>query len=226
MKDPKQNAEISRQLHELYQKAGPELRKAFREANNGREAPGMIEYGIVDENAYDAQNGILIVLKEANDWSAEDFRKRVTYTEYVRDLIDEEHPRSAMWYNLGRWVSVIRKPDRPTDEVAELYEDAVQELRSVAFTNVNKVTGGASVKKAYYKMAQSKAALDTLREEIRILDPKIVLFCGTAWLLGADGLDQLRAEGRKVLDMWHPGAFKSKAMMIDAVKQQLREAEG
>lgn len=38
----------------------------------------MIEYGIVDEDAYDAQNGILIVLKEANDWSAEDFQDGVT----------------------------------------------------------------------------------------------------------------------------------------------------
>ena len=223
MKDPKQNAEITRQLHELYQKAGPALFKAFREANNGREAPGMIEYGIVDEDAYDAQNGILIVLKEANDWSAEDFQESVTYADYVRDLIDGKHPRSAMWYNLSRWVSVIRDPGRPTDEVAELYEAAVQELRSVAFTNVNKVTGGASVNAAYYAVAQSKAALDTLREEIRILDPKIVLFCGTAWLLGEDGLDRLRAEGRKVLDLWHPGARKRKTMMIDAVKQQLRE---
>lgn len=225
MKDPKQNAEIGRQLHELCRKARPELLRAFEEAN-GREAPGMIEYGIVDEDAYDAQNGILIVLKEANDWSAEDFADGVTYADYVRDLIDGKHPRGAMWYNLGRWVSVIRKPDRPTEEAAGLYEDAVQELRSVAFTNVNKVTGGASVNAAYYEVAQSKAALEMLREEIRILDPKVVLFCGTAWLLGDDGLGRLRADGRKVLDLWHPGARKNKAMMIDAVKQQLREEEG
>lgn len=144
----------------------------------------------------------------------------------MRDLIDGIHTRRAMWYNLGRWVSVIRKPGRPTNEVAGLFDEAVQELRSVAFTNVNKVTGGASVNAAYYKVAQSKAALDTLREEIRILDPKVVLFCGTASLLGKDGLDQLRADGHKVLGMWHPGARKRKKMMIDEVKKQLREEKG
>ena len=133
MNGPKQ---ITEALHRLYQQAGPELLRAFKEAN-GREAPGLVEYGIVDEDAYDVQNGILIVLKEANDWSAEDFQNSVTYADYVRDLIDGKHPRNAMWYNLGRWVSILRKPDRPTDEVAELYEDAVQEVRSVAFTNVN-----------------------------------------------------------------------------------------
>ena len=55
---PKQ---ITEALHELYQKAGPELLKIFQKAN-GREALGIIEYGIVGEDAYDAENGILIVL--------------------------------------------------------------------------------------------------------------------------------------------------------------------
>lgn len=220
MKDPKQITEL---LRELYQKNGPELFKAFREANNGREVPGMIEYGIVDEDVYDAENGVLIVLKEANDWSVEDFRDGVTYADYVRDLIDGKHPRRAMWYNLGRWVAAIRQPDRPTEELAGLYQDALEKLRSVAFTNVNKVTGAASVNKAYYEMAQSDEALDTLREEIQILNPKTVLFCGTAWLLEENDLDELRAQGRKVLDMWHPGAHKSKTAMLEEVKKQLRE---
>lgn len=56
----------------------------------------MIEYGIVDEDAYDAENGILIVLKEANDWSAEDFQDGVTYADYVRDLVDAKHPRDSI----------------------------------------------------------------------------------------------------------------------------------
>ena len=38
MNSPKQ---ITETLHELYQKAGPELFKIFQEAN-GREAPGII----------------------------------------------------------------------------------------------------------------------------------------------------------------------------------------
>ena len=53
--------QITEALHTLYKKAGPELLKIFQEAN-GREVPGIIEYGIVGEDAYDAENGILIVL--------------------------------------------------------------------------------------------------------------------------------------------------------------------
>lgn len=228
MKNIAQNAATQEKLHRLYQESRPAHLKTYQEAT-GQTAPGMLEYGMISAEDYDTDNGILIVLKEPNNWSQEDFdESSVFYTDFVCGLIEDKDNRGIrkgvsmpMWYNLGRWVTAIREPERPSEEIAELYQDALEALWSAAVTNVNKINGGRRAEASYYEIAQSKTALDTLWEEIRILAPKYILFCGTAWLLGDDRLDQLRAQGRTVIDMWHPGAHKKKSMMIDAVKNQL-----
>ncbi len=225
------NKALNRKLLDLYhQKTDAflqEYKKAFSDDKNPPDRIGI--FGIVDENWYDTDNGILVILKETNGWSNEDFRTGNTYIDFVRAISEkgravndgrerEERVTMTMWYNLGRWITAIKSPQKSTDEIAGLYDEVLDTLGTVAITNVNKVRGSESSGDAYFAMAQSDLAMDTIKEEIVILNPGTIMFCGTYWLFEDSYMKELEKKGIKILDLWHPAARKSKTEMIDKVK--------
>lgn len=186
----------------------------------------------VDENSYDTDNSVLIVMKEANDWAVEDYKAGNSYLDFVRDVINRTTVNKIgmqTWYNLGRWVEAIRHPEKPTEEIAGMYREALAALKSAAITNINKATGYARAGSAYRKIAQSDIAIQTLQAEIEIVKPNVVLFAlgrGETWIFEDVWMDSLRQKGCKLLDMWHPGYSKKTAEMIDEIKRQMRQAAG
>lgn len=225
------NKVINKKLLNLYHQKTDiflqEYKKAFSDDQNPPDRIGI--FGIIDENQYDTDNGILIILKETNGWGNEDFQSGNTYVDFVRTISEQgktvndgrkqkERVSMTMWYNLGRWITVIQNPQISTDEIAELYDEALKKIATVAITNVNKVRGYESSRKAYFDMVQSDLIIDTIKEEIAILNPGTIIFCGTYWLFEDSYIKELQKAGIKILDMWHPAARKSKREMIDTVK--------
>ena len=233
MTDININKELNQKLKNLYGRMADgflaEYEKAF-----GDKAPCINEFGIADEESYDADNGIFVILKETNGWSDKDFRESLTYKDFVYSLIEKgngindgrkkaERVQMNMWYNLGRWIYAIMNPQKPTVEIAEMYNEALKSLGAAAYTNVNKVRGYEHSGKEFYKLAKTVPVLQTLKEEVEILKPKVILFCGTARILGDDFIGELKQNGCKVLEIWHPAARKSKLEMIEIVKKQMKE---
>lgn len=228
MVNPTQNKRINQELKALYKRVETDFLDAYEKAFGSR-YPGLHDFGIIDEESYDAENGILIVMKEGNNWEASGYDSRYTYLDFARDMrngaVTLEHGMQT-WYNLGRYIAAVRAPERPTTEICALYGgDALSELRHAAVTNLNKATGYAASGKEYYNLLhQSDIAIHTFTEEVNILQPKTILFClgkGETWIFEDSFMDSLRAKGCTVIDTWHPGARKSTAEMIDNVKEQL-----
>lgn len=228
------NKALNKKLLNLYhQKTDTFLQEYKKAFSDDRNPPDQIgTFGIVDENWYDIDNGILVILKETNGWSNEDFCTGNTYIDFVRDISERgravndgrergEWVSMLMWYNLGRWLTAIQTPQKSTDEIAELYEEALKNLSAAAITNVNKVRGCETSGRAYSAMARSIPAIDTIKEEIAILNPETIMFCGTYRLFEDSYIEELEKKGIKVLELCHPAARKSKREMIDTVKKYM-----
>ena len=50
-----------------------------------------------------------------------------------------QHPN--MWYNIGRWATLICGPSTSIDEIADMKASAISAIGMIAFTNINKVRG-------------------------------------------------------------------------------------
>lgn len=223
------NRELTAQLKELYERVQPafldEHEKAF-----GHRDPRINEYGIISEEDYNADNGILILLKEGNDWAEKDYQDGYVFRDFAHFVMTGKwinHDgklwfNPTPWYNLGRWLAAIKEPQKPAKEIAEMYLDAVHCLSAAAITNVNKANGYAASGKEFVKVAQSEIAVRTLKEEIEILKPKMIIFGSTAWVLEESYRNQLREQGCILLEMCHPGAYISKTKMIEELRKQLK----
>lgn len=232
MVDPAQNKRINQELKALYRSVEAEFLDAHEKAFGFR-YPGLLDFGIIDEESYDAENGILIVMKEANDWNKDNWDEHNykwgnTYLDFAREMSEASGRLGRgmqTWYNLGRYVMAVRSPERPTSEICALYGEALSELRHAAVTNLNKATGSARSGPEYdHLIHQSDIAINTFIEEVNILNPKTILFClgkGGTWIFEDAFMDGLRAKGCTIIDAWHPAATKGNAKMIDVVKAQL-----
>ncbi len=232
MVNTEKNRTLNTQLEKLYERVQTEFLDEHEQAYGFR-IPRLLRCGIIEEEAYDADQGILIVLKEANDWiddgTAADGND---FLGFVRCLIEKgaeinvdrkpaERVRMVTWYNLARWIVALVNPEKSSNEIAQMYGEALAALGKAAITNVNKATGFARVDKRYYQIAKSEVAIKTLKEEIELLAPKTILFCGAAWVLGEDYRAKLREKGCAVLEMCHPGARIAKTTMLDDLRGQL-----
>lgn len=236
MIDVKRNKALNEELKNLYSSVTDRFIEEYKKAFSADTNPPnhLIEFGIADEESYDAKNGILIILKETNGWNGKDFQDKLTYKDFVRAVIDEgrginsvrdksERVQMNMWYNLGRWITAIKEPQRPTDEIAEMFDEAIKALGAAAYTNVNKVRGYARSDKEFWELAKSDVAINTIKEEIEILNPKTIIFGNTLWIFENSYIDELKQKGIKVLNMWHPAAYnKPKVDMIEKVREQMQ----
>lgn len=233
MIDVNKNEKLNQKLGTLYYDTTNKFLEAYEKAF-GDKAPGINKFGIADTESYDAENGILVILKETNGWNDKDFQEEITYIDFVRAVIDErssindgreaaERVTMNMWYNLGRWITAIKEPDKETEEIAEMYDEAIKALGAAAYTNVNKVRGYARSDKEFWEIAKSDVAINTIKKEIEILNPKTIIFGGTLWIFENSYIDELKQKGIKVLDMWHPAARKSNVEMIEELNRQMQE---
>lgn len=233
MVDCKGNVERNKQLRELYRKAQPDFLRAYEKVF-GQKVSCLHTFGIISEQDYDADNGILIILRELNDWppAPDD-----SFFGFVDAIITKGHHindgrttfgRVSMltWYNLGRWLTAIQNPEKSPEEIAAMFDTSLPALKTAAYTNINKITGYAWSDKRYYWLTEDEngIALQTLKKEIEILNPKIILCGNTRWQLEkiySGDISNLENQGTKVLDMPHPAARKKKIEMIESLRAQL-----
>ena len=232
MIDIEKNKEINKKLSELYVEYSQDFLSVYTDAFEDSEPPCRInEFGIIDEERFDADNGVLVIAKETNKWHNWEFERNIFFRDWMSDitktgLADRGHitKHPIMWYNMGRWLKAIENPSANIDDIAWLKSEAISQLGTMAFTNINKVRGGSSSRNQYAKVAYSEIVGTVLREEIEIIQPKIIMCCGT-WRVFNYHLncEVLEKAGCKVLCMPHPAARKGSKEMIEDLIKQLEE---
>lgn len=230
MIDVKLNMEINKRLRSEYQIATAaflsEWTKAFTEDN----PPCRInEFGIIDENRYDANNGVLFICKETNGWSNEDYESDCLFRGWMEDISRnglegrghiKKHPN--MWYNIGRWATLIENPAIPLSKIAAMKASAILAIGNIAFTNINKVRGKKTSGKEYDQLAHSQIAGELLKKEIEIIKPKTIVCCGTCRPV----LKLIPDYTGRIILMPHTGARKGTMQMLADLHRQLVQDGG
>lgn len=224
MIDVAHNRSINEALDALYEKYRESYLMAYIEAFADADPPHRInEFGIIDVERYDADKGILFLAKETNGWSNEDYINGVLFRGWLEGIIKnglsghvKRHP--IMWYNIGRWASYLNDQTQSIAALANEKAEVISAIGTVAFTNMNKVRGMAQAQKEYWKLAYTDITGSLLREELAILQPKIIVCCGTYYEFKHHIPDYKGI----LIDMPHPGARTSTLEMLEQLAAQLK----
>lgn len=117
---------------------------------------------------------VVFVLKETNDFAGGELQELLA-----------KGPRFRMWYTVARWAAGLLDGFPPYDEI-DKYERMRDALHKVAVVNLKKVTGGSS---SWSRVIHAAALRDKtfLRKQLHMLDPDVIVACGTfeplMWLL-------------------------------------------
>lgn len=225
----KLNKAINKKLAELYIENTSEFLSVYEKAFNDTKPPDRInEFGIIDEEFYDAEKGVLVIVKETHGWNNGDFEHGVLFREWLFNISKngvignghiQQHP--TMWYNIGRWLSTINNPTMSVEHISKLKQEAITELRTMAYTNINKVRGKRQSGTEYEKVAYSDIAGVVLREEISIIKPKVIICCGT-WrpFCYHVSYEELKNKGCEIICMPHPSCRMNKVEMLKDLRKQ------
>jgi hypothetical protein len=136
----------------------------------------FVEDGIVDPARWlQAGTQILFVLRETNG-----------YRGNIAALIHKActtHPSSKLWdrptfHNVGRWAhGLVHAAEASFPTFEDAHKNRKTALLACAFINLKKTTGGARATNAVEHAAARDAIF--LREQIELIDPRIVVCGGT-----------------------------------------------
>ena len=252
MIDKSKNEIINAQLKIEYEKCTSsflkEWERAFeKEVKNGHveKVPDRInEFGIIDIDRYDAENGILVIGRETNGWSNKDYENGRLFRDWLEGITKNGLPKGEhvskhpnMWYNLGRWLMLIENPETPIEQLCGEKDKAIKAIGKIAFTNINKVRGKNKIGKEYHTIASADISMELLKKEIEIINPKIILCCGTARYVlpvltefSGEIILMPHLEGVKsnikILDMPHSGARMKTIEMLENLQEELKKLNG
>ena len=223
MIDLDRNRKINAALSALYEEYCADYLTTYIQAFGDGNPPERInEFGIIDEERYDADNGILFIAKETNKWKNENFHTGYFFREWMNSITKQglsghakEHP--LMWYNIGRWVSLLDNPSQSIPSLAEEKSDAIKKIGTIAFTNINKVRGKEQAKNEYASLAYHDMSGMLLREELSIIQPKMIVCCGTYY----EFAHHVRDFNGPVIAMPHSGARKNTITMLEQLRASL-----
>ena len=223
MIDLDRNRKINAALSTLYERYSAAYLTAYIKAFRDENPPERInEFGIIDEERYDADNGILFVAKETNDWDNKDFQNGYFFRKWMNSITKQGLSGHAkefplMWYNIGRWVSLLDNPSQNIPSLAEEKSDAIKKIGTIAFTNINKVRGKEQAKNEYASLAYHDMSGMLLREELSIIQPKMIVCCGTYYEFAY----HVRDFNGPVIAMPHSGARKNTITMLEQLRASL-----
>lgn len=141
------------------------------------------------DNYWDADTRICAVLKETNESVVgDDLRKH-----HMRKL-ENKLRRDDSIFRLSVWAAVLRGMRNTYEECRQ--EELVRKIgRQLAVVNVKKTSGGPTAESSELQEFASTHRED-LKEQINLLDPEIVLACGTSvdlilmWLFRLEWRDE------------------------------------
>lgn len=212
------NKRVNRELEKLYKSCASEFLSEWSRAFTDTAPESINNFGIVDGEKYDADNGVLFIGKETNNFSQSQYRDWLFWLSRQSSLRGTNITPN-MWYNVGRWAYLSKHPEKDVQNIAALKADALKFIGTIAFTNVNKVYGKSQSKEEYYRVATSDIAGSVLRQEIEIIKPKMIVCCGTGDIF----LRHVQDFSGKVIFMPHPGARKNTQAMLCELKKQLKK---
>ncbi len=176
--------------------------------------------GIINESKYlESHLKILFIMREVNSTEGFDLREML-----------KEGPKYQMWYTIARWSAGIIR-NFPSYEEIDNYESMKNSLLSVATMNLKKTYGGSMVN---LESINAYAHMDSkfLRKQIEIIEPEIMVACGTfsllIWLLDlpVDSDDPISkvciTEKFKVVPWRHPGRVNNKET-YEELKEKVRQ---
>ena len=224
MIDVKENELINIKLDTLYKKHTPDFLDEWHKAFNEVPPSRINEFGIINIENYDKDNGVLFICRETNGWDNQDYSSGCLFRKWMCDITKEglagkghikKHPN--MWYNVGRWIMLMQVPETSIEELALLKEKAIPAIGQIAFTNINKVRGKEQSRKEYNILAKSSVVGEVLKREIEIINPKVIVCCGTGWVFDY----HVQNYSGKVIYMPHPGARLNTEKMLMNLKKQI-----
>lgn len=222
--DREKNAMINVKLASLYDECTPAFLSAWSAAFEEVPPRRMNEFGIIDVDRYNAEEGILFIGRETNGWDDKDYEEGCLFRNWLCDISRSgiqgrghvsKHPN--MWYNIGRWALLMQSPEMSVDVLAQVKTEAIEALGTIAFTNINKVRGKNKIGKEYNKLTYADVVKRIIQEEVAIIKPKAIITCGT-WHPVASYLPDYDG---KIIRMNHPGARKTSRAMLQELKEQL-----
>lgn len=223
--DIKENELINCKLRTLYKQYQEEFLDIW-EKTRYTETPvsrpyRLNEFGIVDVSRYDADSGILFVGKELNGWKDEDLRAGWSFLSWMQSIAQTQRfPNTAsvnMWYNIGRWAMLLAKPQESLSSIAACKAEALSQIGTIAYTNVNKVWGNARADSGFNSLANNDLVLSILKREIEIINPKVIVCCGTAAYVKR----AIPNYAGILIEMPHPAARMGKIKMLEQLQGQL-----
>lgn len=213
------NIEINDELQKLYEENSAELIKLWSNHFKSKAFPKIGTFGIVDPENYDTDNGILFIAKETRG-EVTDFllwlNTMATKFETLEDKDRTKHPQ--IWYNIGRWAKFINNPKIDKKMLLAEKQTALEGLKTIAFTNINKVYGKSSSQKEFWKLANVPIVQTVLQREIETISPRIIVLCGNGL---RDTLKNIKTDAI-IIEMPHPSARCSKEKMLNQLESQLK----
>lgn len=163
--------------------------------------------GIIDEKRWNnvpENKRVLFILKEPSEplqKSTDDTIK--TLCDVIRDIW--KGVKYPTFCPLGAWAYGLINADKasvPPFEEANKKENKDEAFLSSAIMNLKKYPA----KKCNYKKLRKYAEMheDHIKDEIKIIDPEIIVWCGTFDVLDSKTL----SNGKKFIKMCHPQASK------------------
>ncbi|MBE6606055.1 MAG: hypothetical protein E7635_03360 [Ruminococcaceae bacterium] len=211
-------------LKKIYRENTDKYLKVWREYYSFKSPERINEFGIIDVYSYDDEKGVLFIAKETNGW---DYSDGKTFRSWVEEMakdnkvtgeIASRHPQ--IWYNLGRWAKFIFDPKLDKAKLAQ--EKNVSGLKNIAITNLNKAEGESTSGKAFWKLIKEDVVINLLREEIKEINPKLIVLCGIPSMYIQQAILNLDGE-IKIIEMPHPSARTiSKLDMLAQLKRNLK----
>jgi len=167
-----------------------ELDSLFAERWSRQGLHNFIFDGIVYEKEWQkAEPKVLFVLKDANDPPGKDRPcKDWDLREFLRNgAYDGTRGYTSTWGLLSRWVYGLREnycsweDTNSSGKDFSNHHDRRSLLRTIAAINLKKSGGGGQTNQQGLKEATERDA-KLIAEEIEIIEPDIIVGCGTGWL--------------------------------------------
>lgn len=196
----------------------------------------FVPCGVVDEETYlSSKPKLVVVLREVNDpdhtlESVADFLR----WQVSRGLEGEKIYH--MWKRVGIWSYAIHNGFARYRDL-DSYIIAAKGLRLIGMTNLNKQSGGDGMSEDETIRKWAKETLDLWKRELEIMDPDLVLCCGTYWIVSEllklnrqqtlsgpwYSVWERNDRGTLVASFYHPSYRGRSAMLYAFLKEALLE---
>lgn len=231
-----ENERINSELRKLYKDNTEKFLKLWKECYNENPPIRMNEFGIIDLEKYESQNGILVIGRETNGVEGwfENNSDDDLFINWMRKISIGTcglPKRPNIWYNTARYIMTARGEKEKSLSCEK--KDLLPVLGTMAFTNINKVGGGSSSGKSYWKLYEKDIVIQLIVKEIEIIKPKYIILCdryfekfltvqnATRFAGNDSALEDCINNGR-LLIAYHPAARMSKEKMLDKLEKQIK----